>query len=69
MGPRYRSMSDVKPGDLLFFAYNPSDESTIHHVGIYIGDGRMIEAPYTGEVVRVSSAYRSDFIGATRPWA
>ncbi|MGB8651840.1 MAG: NlpC/P60 family protein, partial [Mycobacteriales bacterium] len=69
VGPRFRSMSDVEPGDLLFFAYDPNDEQTIHHVALYIGNGKMIEAPYTGEVVRVSSAYRSDFIGATRPWA
>jgi cell wall-associated NlpC family hydrolase len=38
-------------------------------VAIYIGKGRMIEAPYTGEVVRVTSAGRDDYIGAVRPWA
>jgi len=43
----------VQPGDLLFLARDPSDPSTIHHVMMYIGDGRMVEAPYTGEVVRV----------------
>jgi len=53
----------------MFFAYDTSDPSTIHHVAMYIGNGKMIEAPYTGEVVRVSSADRSDFIGGTRPWA
>ena len=62
-------MSAVQPGDLLYYAYDTSDPSTIHHVGLAIGDGKMIEAPYTGEVVRVASALRSDFIGATRPWA
>ena len=68
-GERISSRADLLPGDLMFFAYDTSDPSTIHHVSIYIGKGKMIEAPYTGEVVRVSSAGRSDFIGATRPWA
>jgi cell wall-associated NlpC family hydrolase len=68
-GKRISSRSDLLPGDLMFFATDTSDPSTIHHVSIYIGKGKMIEAPYTGEVVRVSSAGRSDFIGATRPWA
>jgi cell wall-associated NlpC family hydrolase len=68
-GKRIGSRADLQPGDLMFFAYDPSNEATIHHVSIYIGNGRMIEAPYTGEVVRVTSAGRDDFIGATRPWA
>jgi cell wall-associated NlpC family hydrolase len=68
-GKRVSSRADLVPGDLMFFAYDTSNPQTIHHVAIYIGKGKMIEAPYTGEVVRVSSADRSDFIGATRPWA
>lgn len=68
-GKRVSSRGDLLPGDLMFFATDTSNPSTIHHVSIYIGKGKMIEAPYTGEVVRVSSADRSDFIGGTRPWA
>jgi cell wall-associated NlpC family hydrolase len=68
-GKRVSSRSELLPGDLMFFAYDTSRESTIHHVAIYIGKGRMIEAPYTGEVVRVTSASRDDYIGAVRPWA
>ena len=68
-GKRVASRSDLEPGDLMFFAYDTSDPSTIHHVSMYIGNGKMIEAPYTGEVVRVTSYDRSDFIGGTRPWA
>ncbi|WP_255204911.1 NlpC/P60 family protein [Actinomadura sp. BRA 177] len=60
-------ISALRPGDLIFFATDPSNPATIHHVGIYIGDGRMVEAPYTGARVRISSIYRSDLIGATRP--
>jgi cell wall-associated NlpC family hydrolase len=68
-GKRISSRADLLPGDLMFFANDTSDPSTIHHVAIYIGNGKMIEAPFTGEVVRVSSYDRSDFIGGTRPWA
>ncbi|HVV76213.1 MAG TPA: NlpC/P60 family protein [Mycobacteriales bacterium] len=60
--------SDLRPGDLVFFAYNTSDPNTIHHVGMYIGNGQMVEAPYTGANVRISSAWRSDYIGAVRPY-
>lgn len=55
------SQSDWQPGDLLFFG------SPIHHVGMYIGGGSMVEAPYSGTQVRVVSAYRSDYVGAGRP--
>lgn len=53
--------SDWAPGDLLFFG------SPIHHVAMYIGNGQMVEAPYSGQYVRVVSAYRSDYVGAGRP--
>lgn len=43
----------AQPGDLLFYATDPSDPSTIHHVMLYLGHGQMVEAPYTGQPVRV----------------
>jgi peptidoglycan DL-endopeptidase CwlO len=55
------SQSELEPGDLVFFG------SPIHHVGLYVGNGTMIEAPYTGQVVRYHSINRSDYAGATRP--
>jgi cell wall-associated NlpC family hydrolase len=55
------SQSQVAPGDLVFFG------SPIHHVGIYIGGGQMVSAPHTGTVVKVQSAFRSDYVGAARP--
>jgi cell wall-associated NlpC family hydrolase len=55
------SMASLQPGDLLFYG------SPIHHVGIYVGNGTMIEAPHSGAVVRYASIYRSDLVGAGRP--
>jgi cell wall-associated NlpC family hydrolase len=66
-GPHPASMADLQPGDLVFYAFDRSDPGTIHHVGLYAGDGLMIEAPHTGEVVRTASVNRPDYIGATRP--
>jgi len=40
----------MEPADLVFFG----DPSFYHHVGIYIGNGLFIEAPRTGDVVKVS---------------
>ena len=42
------SKGDLQPGDLLFFG-SPS-----HHVTMYIGNGQMIEAPQTDDVVKIS---------------
>ncbi len=63
---RHVGYADLIPGDLVFYATNTSIPSTIHHVALYIGGGRMIEAPHTGDVVKVSTMYLSGFIGATR---
>ena len=55
------SRSNLQAGDLVFFG------SPIHHVGMYIGGGMMIEAPYTGARVRIAGAFRGDYAGACRP--
>jgi cell wall-associated NlpC family hydrolase len=67
-GP-HPARNQLRPGDLVFFAHNPANPSTIHHVGIYIGNGQMVEAPFTGARVRISNAFRPDYAGATRPAA
>ena len=62
------STSDLLPGDLLFYANDTSDPSTIHHVTMYAGNGLMVEAPYSGAYVHITSAeFGNGFIGATRP--
>jgi peptidoglycan DL-endopeptidase CwlO len=56
------SMSQLQPGDLVFFA-------GASHVGIYIGGGQFIHAPHTGDVVKISSLsgwYASTFAGGRR---
>jgi cell wall-associated NlpC family hydrolase len=46
-------VAQAQAGDLLFYATDRNDPATIHHVVLYMGDGKMVEAPYTGEQVRV----------------
>ena len=53
------SRDQLQPGDLVFYG------SPIHHVGIYVGNGDMIDAPYTGVSVRIDPL-QSDYAGATR---
>lgn len=43
-------ISDLRPGDMVFYK---NGGAPIHHVALFIGNGRMIEAPYTGSEVRV----------------
>jgi len=61
-------LDQLQRGDLLFYATNNSDPDTIHHVGIYIGNGMMVDAPFTGALVRIDSIYQPGTpIGAVRP--
>jgi cell wall-associated NlpC family hydrolase len=69
--PQFRATRPVAtsrllPGDLLFFATDKSDWDTIHHVGIYLGGGRMVHAPQPGEVVKVAPVWWAEYFGATR---
>jgi cell wall-associated NlpC family hydrolase len=58
---RHVPESQLKPGDLVFFYRDH------HHVGIYIGNGLMINAPHTGDVVRIASiAAHGYYSGAVR---
>ena len=63
-------LAQLAPGDLLFFDQNATLGP--QHEGIYIGDGRFIQAPHTGDVVKISSlsdpAYGFSFVGAVRPY-
>ena len=54
------SRDNLEPGDLIFFG------STIDHVGFYIGNGLMVDAPHSGSVVRVEAVWWSQYVGAVR---
>jgi peptidoglycan DL-endopeptidase CwlO len=54
------SRADLEPGDLVFFF------ADISHVGIYIGNGLMVDAPSTGQVVQVQPVFWDDYVGAVR---
>ena len=49
-------IADLQPGDLVFFGKD------LHHDGMYIGNGQMIHAPFTGDVVRIATIYRADLV-------
>jgi cell wall-associated NlpC family hydrolase len=61
------ALSDLQPGDLVFYATNTSNPSTIHHVAMYVGDGLVIHAPHTGDHVRYAPVAMPGLIGAVRP--
>jgi peptidoglycan DL-endopeptidase CwlO len=54
------SRDQLQPGDLVFFF------ADISHVGIYIGNGLMVDAPQTGQDVQVQPVFWDDYVGAVR---
>jgi hypothetical protein len=63
---KYVSRKDLIPGDLVYFGYN----GYATHTGVYVGDGQMIHAPQTGDVVKYASIdnsyFKSRFLGGKR---
>jgi cell wall-associated NlpC family hydrolase len=55
VGTPVDSLADAQPGDLVFFAGSDGTASSPGHVGIYIGNGMMIDAPHTGTDVQVQA--------------
>lgn len=60
----------LQPGDLVFFTGSDGTRKAPGHVGIYVGDGYLIDAPHTGAVVRIDSFndrwYAKNYVGARR---
>lgn len=60
---------DLQPGDLLFYAYKEG-KGSVHHVGVYIGDGKMLHSPNSSTHVRiddiVATGWIKEFAGARR---
>ncbi len=67
-GPRI-GLAEAKPGDLLFFSFRDRKRPT-QHVGIYLGDEKMVHAPVSGSKVQIvdvsESQWTSRFVGAVR---
>lgn len=59
--------NDLQPGDLVFFVGSEGSQNNPGHVGMYIGNGQYIQAPKTGDVVKISNlSGRKDYVGARR---
>ncbi|MDE3086376.1 MAG: C40 family peptidase [Acidobacteriota bacterium] len=57
-------MSALQPGDLVFW----NDGTTsVQHVGMYVGNGDVIDAPQTGENVQIQPIWYNGLVGAGRP--
>jgi cell wall-associated NlpC family hydrolase len=58
-------VDQLQPGDLLFWGSSPA---TIHHVALYVGGGKMLEAPQSGSKIHetVARTKGGDYLGATR---
>ena len=67
-GTAVASLADARPGDLVFFDHS-SSRAGIDHVGIYVGDGKMIAAPQAGEVVKVQDVGNPTSIRRVLPQA
>ncbi|MDA3628991.1 NlpC/P60 family protein [Saccharopolyspora sp. WRP15-2] len=61
------SRSQLQPGDLVFYDDGSGDPSTIHHVAMYVGGGKVVDAPTEGQLVDVRSVEGDGhYIGARR---
>jgi peptidoglycan DL-endopeptidase CwlO len=65
-GTAVDSLADAQPGDLVFFAGSDGSASSPGHVGIYMGNGEMIDAPHTGTSVQVQSVSSAGPVVAIR---
>ncbi|MGN6600773.1 MAG: NlpC/P60 family protein [Actinomycetes bacterium] len=62
------SANDLQAGDLVFFATGRLGPGVASHVGIYLGNGYMLDAPHPGAVVRIEPVYQvPGYLGAARP--
>lgn len=66
VGTPVAALSSAQPGDLLYFAGSDGTISAPGHVGIYVGNGEMIDAPYTGTRVQMESISSAGSVVAIR---
>jgi hypothetical protein len=58
--------ADARRGDLIFWRNDPTAPDYISHVAVYLGDGRMLEAPRTGLDVRITDVRTANMAGVVR---
>jgi cell wall-associated NlpC family hydrolase len=66
VGTAVASLSAAQPGDLVFFAGSDGTASSPGHVGIYVGNGQMIDAPHTGTSVQVQAVPADQVVAIRR---
>lgn len=63
-------IAQVQPGDLVFWADSAGNPAAIHHVALYIGGNKVIHAPNSGDVVKISEIWQDELVQTvTRPGA
>ena len=66
----YVKKSNLRAGDLVFFDTNGSNNGAVSHVGLYIGDGKIIHASYSQKKIAIadfnSSYYQNAYVNARR---
>ncbi len=64
-------LEEILPGDLLFFAYEEG-KGSIHHVGIYYGEGKLLHSPNIGKTIEImemkNTLYEKELCVARRYW-
>jgi peptidoglycan DL-endopeptidase RipA len=60
---------DLQAGDLVFWGSGGTSPGSIVHVAIYLGGGKVVQAPQSGDVVKVSTMWWPNYVGAVRPSA
>lgn len=60
------SYANARPGDLLFWHFDPTDPANIDHVAIYVGNGEMLQAPHTGALVELVPVSLDHLAGVVR---
>jgi cell wall-associated NlpC family hydrolase len=67
-GTQHPAINKLRPGDLVFWS-SDGTAAGIHHVALYVGLGLVLQAPQSGDIVRITPLLNVDsgLFGATRP--
>jgi cell wall-associated NlpC family hydrolase len=65
-GTPVATLAQARPGDLIFIPGSDGSMTNPDHVGLYLGSGLLVQAPHTGDVVKISPAWGANEIAAIR---